>query len=357
LIFLYFGLCVAAIACSSIGVQILLRWAKHRMLDIPNQRSTHTNPTPRGGGLAIVVTTLLGLFVLQATVSHISWSLLVVYSLAAAMIAAVSWLDDLRSLSNRVRFATHSVAALLLIGAGFFWSEVEMPFLGLVTLGWLGMLPAFVWMVGLTNVYNFMDGIDGIAGSQAVLAGVGWLLLGWTNGDPFSGVLGALLAASSLGFLAHNWPPARIFMGDVGSAFLGYSFAALAVVAAQSAPRMAIVGILLVWPFVFDSTFTLLRRWRKGENIFAAHRSHLYQRLVIAGYSHRFVTLLYSFLALVGTFLALLWVWAAPGADWLVVSVPALLSFGLWGFVVRAEARPYPDGSIEPPMDTGEGGQ
>jgi len=343
---------------SFVGVVGIRQWAeRNRLLDIPNQRSSHTHPTPRGGGLAIVVTVLLCLFVYQATESHISWSLLVVYSLAAAMIAAVSWLDDLRSLSNRVRFTTHSVAALLLIGAGFFWFAVEVPFLGVVSLGWLGVLPAFVWMVGLTNVYNFMDGIDGIAGSQAVLAGVGWLLLGWFSGDPFSGVLGALLAASSLGFLLHNWPPARIFMGDVGSAFLGYSFAALAVVAAQTAPRMAVAGILLVWPFVFDSAFTLLRRWRKGENIFAAHRSHLYQRLVIAGYSHRFVTLLYSFLALVGVLLALLWVWAVPGTDWLVLVVPALLSLGLWRFVVRAEARPYPDGSIKPPMDTDERGQ
>jgi len=273
------------------------------------------------------------------------------------LIAIVSWIDDLRSVPNRIRFATHIFGAILLVLAFGYLRAVTIPLAGTFNLGWLGLLLTIVWIVGLTNAYNFMDGIDGLAGSQAVLAGVGWLLLGWFSGETFIGVLGALLAASALGFLLHNWPPARIFMGDVGSAFLGYSFAALAVVAAQSAPRMAIAGILLVWPFVFDSTFTLIRRWRKGENIFAAHRSHLYQRLVIAGYSHRFVTLLYSFLALVGVLLALLWVWAVPGADWLVLCVPALLSFGLWRFVVRAEARPYPDGSIEPPMNTDERGQ
>jgi len=354
----YIGFSLVLVLLAYIGVAAMRVWMQHlQILDIPNDRSSHSHPIPRGGGLVILVLSAVG--IVTAWFFFPAWSLvtLLAYLAGILSIAIVSWLDDLHSLSNRIRFATHSVAALFLIGAGFFLLEVELPFLGLVTLGWLGILPAFVWVVGLTNVYNFMDGIDGLASSQAVVAGVGWLLLGWWGGDAFSAVLGALLATSSLGFLLHNWPPARIFMGDVGSAFLGYSFAALAVVAAQTAPRMAIAGILLVWPFVFDSTFTLLRRWRKGENVFAAHRSHLYQRLVIAGYSHRFVTLLYSFLAIVGVLLALLWVWAVPGADWLVLAVPALLSLGLWGFVVRAEARPYPDGSIEPRMDTGERGQ
>ena len=112
----------------------------------------------------------------------------------------------------------------------------------------------------------------------------GWTFLGWSDNQPLVAALGLLLAAASLGFLGHNWPLARIFMGDVGSAFLGYTFAVLPVVAAQHNPRLAVAGVLLVWPFLF--------RLRHRENIFAAHRSHLYQRLVIAGYSHRTVTLL-----------------------------------------------------------------
>jgi len=127
-------------------------------------------------------------------------------------------------------------------------------------------------------------------------------------------------------------------MGDVGSAFLGFSLAVLAVIGGLAYPRLPLAGLLVVWPFVFDTTFTIVRRLRRGENIFAAHRSHLYQRLVIAGYSHRTVTLLYTGLALIGVLLADLWVLEVPGVDWFVIGVPALCSLGLWKWVVYAEA-------------------
>ena len=142
-----------------------------------------------------------------------------------------------------------------------------------------------------------------------------------------------------MGFLGHNWPPARIFMGDVGSAFLGFSLAVLAVIGGLAHPGLPLAGLLVVWPFVFDTTFTIVRRLRRGENIFAAHRSHLYQRVVIAGYSQRAVTLLYAGLALLGVVLALAWVLALPGAGWLALGLPGLLSLGLWRLVVRAETK------------------
>jgi len=243
----------------------------------------------------------------------------------------------LASVGGRPALATHAAGALLILLAVGFWPSVDLPFVGSVHWGWLGVPLAFFWVVGLTNAYNFMDGIDGLAGSQAVIAGDAWAGLGWLRGEPLVSLLGLLVAGSSLGFLLHNWPPARIFMGDVGSAFLGFTFAALAVVAALQNPRFAVAGILLVWPFVFDTSFTLVRRLCHRENVFAAHRSHLYQRLVIAGYSHRTVTLLYVGLALVGALLAIVWVLDLPGSDWLVLGLPVLLCFGLWRFVVRAE--------------------
>ena len=178
-----------------------------------------------------------------------------------------------------------------------------------------------------------------MAGAQAVVAGVACWGLGLLSGEPLVSLLSVLLAGSSLGFLGHNWPPARIFMGDVGSAFLGYSLAVLAVIGGLAHPRLPLAGLLVVWPFVFDTTFTILRRLRRGENIFAAHRSHLYQRLVNAGYSHRAVTLLYAGLALVGVLLVLAWVLELPGSDWLALGLPGLLSLGLWRLVVRAETR------------------
>ena len=137
----------------------------------------------------------------------------------------------------------------------------------------------------------------------------------------------------------------------MGSAFLGYSLAVLAVIGGLAYPRLPLAGLLVVWPFVFDTTFTILRRLGRGENIFAAHRSHLYQRLVIAGYSHQAVTLLYSGLALVGLVLALAWVLGLPGVDWLALGLPGLLSLGLWRFVVRAETRSLPLQRPTPTID------
>ena len=160
------------------------------------------------------------------------------------------------------------------------------------------------WIVGLTNAYNFMDGSDGLAGTQAVIAAVGWAGLGWMASSPLVASLSLLLAAASLGFLLHNWPPARISWATWEAhswAIRSPSFPFSA--CRETGPIAAagpILGVLPVWPFVFDAAFTFLRRLRHGENVFAAHRSHLYQRLIIVGHSHRFVLLLYGALAIVG---------------------------------------------------------
>jgi UDP-N-acetylmuramyl pentapeptide phosphotransferase/UDP-N-acetylglucosamine-1-phosphate transferase len=333
------GFGVAAFVLSYLGVVGLKRWAERRqILDIPNERSSHSRPTPTGGGLAIVLVVLAGWLVALRLYPASSGLGSLAYAAGAGLIAAVSWLDDLRTQSRRVRFAAHVLSALLAIWAVGHWANITVPLFGSLHLGLLGLPITFLWIVGLTNAYNFMDGIDGIAGGQAVVAGLGWAVLGWLTGQPLVGVIGVLLAAASLGFLGQNWPPARIFMGDVGSAFLGYTFAVLAVTAAQSDSRLALVGILFVWPFVFDTTFTLLRRLRRHENILVAHRSHLYQRLVITGCSHRFVTLLYLGLAAWGAGWAVGWFQGiAGGAIAIVVTIP-LLCLALWVFVNRREA-------------------
>lgn len=307
------------------------------LMDIPNERSSHTQPTPRGGGLAILTITLFGLLAFGLLFHIEDWLLLFFYSFGAGLIASVSWFDDLHTLPNRVRFAVQSLAAILaIIGFGY-WNELTLPFLGQVNLGWLGLPVTFLWIVGLTNAYNFMDGIDGIAGAQAVVAGLGWIILGRMMDLPLVAALGVLLAATSLGFLFHNWPPARIFMGDVGSAFLGYSLACLAVIAANREPALAIAGVLLVWPFVFDTIFTFVRRWKNHENVFSAHRSHLYQRLVISGYSHRTVTLLYLGLDALGLLLAFLFVIRSVWTNLLVIAILLLSCIFLWGFTVTRE--------------------
>lgn len=332
---------VSVVVLSYMCVALLRRWAERwNAIDIPNERSSHTRPTPRGGGLAIAGLTLVGLGLAAWFTDLQSSVALVAYLGGSGIVAAVSWIDDRQSLSNRVRFAVHSLAALLAIWGIGYWNDVALPTLLQFQLGWIGLLVTFIWIVGLTNAYNFMDGIDGIAGGQAVVAGFAWAMLGWLIGDTLTRSVGLLIAASSLGFLGHNWPPARIFMGDVGSAFLGYSFAILPLFAVLNHPGLLVFGVLVVWPFLFDTVFTFFRRLRRGENVFAAHRSHLYQRLVIAGYSHRAISVLYIGLALIGVVFAFAWMnYRVTGIASLVL-LP-FLGLLLWRFALRAERQQH----------------
>ncbi len=299
------------IAIALIGSAVLTNLVRRlAIIDIPNERSSHSQPTPRGGGIGLVVMTMIGLLCSQILWSLTTWRGLMMYLGAALLIAAISWLDDLKSLSTKIRFIAHFVAAGLVVAEWGYWDKLDLPLIGSIPLGQVGLLMTLFWIVGLTNAYNFMDGIDGIAGGQAFVAGIGWAAVGWIINDKFIFAIGGLLAASSLGFLFYNWSPAKIFMGDVGSAFLGFTFAVIPVMAMRSAHNyqniMLWVGILLIWPFIVDTGFTLLRRLSKGENIFRPHRSHFYQRMVIAGYSHQLVSLLYIGLAILGSVLSLL---------------------------------------------------
>jgi len=151
-----------------------------------------------------------------------------------------------------------------------------------------------------------MDGIDGIAGVTAAVAGSGVAAAAWLLGGPAVAAVALAFAGAALGFLSQNWSPARIFMGDVGSAFCGFLIAVLPLgMPAADVPRIMPVAVLAMWPFIFDTLFTLVRRLRRGENIFQAHRSHLYQRLVIAGWSHRATSSLYGALAAMAAAIAI----------------------------------------------------
>ena len=325
-----------------------------RVFDVPNERSSHRRPTPRGGGLVIVGVVLAGWLLFGIFTPSAPWLTVATFALASSLIAAVSWVDDIRSLPARVRFGVQSLGAVLAMMSFGLWETLTVPGLGAIPLGWLGLPVTFVWIVGLTNAYNFMDGIDGIAGSQALVAGIGWALLGWLSGLPILSVLGLLVAASSLGFLVHNWSPARIFMGDVGSAFLGYTFALLPLMMKSFSrnemvsDRAFFTGILMLWPFVVDTAFTMVRRLRMGQNIFTAHRMHLYQRLITLGYNHRSVTVCYGVLALAGVMFAVGWSIEDPVST---ASTPVILLLGLalWVFIVIQERR----GAITPSAEIG----
>lgn len=301
------------LACWAI-LRAFRNWAmRKRLLDQPNARSSHARPTPRGGGIGIVIVVFISWAILLFgqgrfwAIPLLSAGRIGLIAGGAILVVGISWLDDLRrGLSPGLRLVVHMLAGTLAVIAVNGWDWISIPFVGPVELGVTGFVLALVWVIGLMNAYNFMDGIDGLAGVQAVTASAGWIVLGLVLGDRFITASAVLLASATLGFLIHNWPPARIFMGDIGSVFLGYCFAALPLIAARihNAPvadRLPLAGLLAVSPFVLDASYTFMCRLAQREKLSQAHRSHLYQRLVLTGLSHRAVTFLYTVLGLAGS--------------------------------------------------------
>jgi len=291
------GLAAGSLVLSIGLVRATRRWAPRlSVLDHPNDRSLHTHPTPRGGGLGIVIPVCLALAgsaVFMPGVRATAGSLLA----GGLLVAVVGLIDDVRGLPVLTRLAVHIVAAgLVVVGVGTWRTLAWSPLISL-DLAHAAVPFTIVWIVSLTNAYNFMDGIDGIAGAQGLAAGLGWTAIGVMIDEGLLAIVGAVTASASLGFLFFNWSPSSVFMGDVGSSFLGFLLAALAVSPPSSSPEISTAGLLFVWPFAFDAGFTLLRRATRRENLLRAHRTHLYQRLVLAGMSHRTVALLYAGLA------------------------------------------------------------
>jgi len=306
---------------------------RHGLIDHPNERSSHTIPTPRGGGIAITLLTISGFVAMALASRQVQTRQVIGFAIAGLLIAAISLIDDVHSLSARVRLVAQGVAALIVMATCGYVSELRFA-TGTVPLGLAGAVVTFLWIVGLTNAYNFMDGIDGIAGTQALVAGLGWSILGVLLGEPAPVLIGIFIAGSSAGFLVHNWSPARIFMGDVGSAFLGLAFASLPFLTRRGPADLFIPAVLLVWPFVFDTVLTFVRRVRNKENPFTAHRSHLYQRLNIAGFRHATLSTIYGFLAVLGAAVAIAFPFASgPLQIGLVVSVVITAGI-LWSFVL-----------------------
>jgi Fuc2NAc and GlcNAc transferase len=293
----FFGIALVATVA---GIALFRRYGSALgTLDIPNERSSHTTPTLRGGGIVIVAVSLLLFIGLSATgLGRANWP----FVAGALIVAVVSWIDDGFSLPAWVRFIAHSGAAVMLIGGAGPLTGLALPGFGSVIFApWISYGLTFLWIVWMINAYNFMDGIDGIAGAQGVVAGVAWAAVGLWLSDPAAYIFAGVIAFVSLGFLIHNWSPARVFMGDVGSAFLGYTFAAMPLIVEADPDRrpwLFTAAISFVWMFVFDTVFTLVRRLSKKEKVWLAHRKHIYQRLVISGWGHGTVSLIYGGLSL-----------------------------------------------------------
>lgn len=254
------------------------------MVDRPNERTSHTGDIPRGGGIGITVSFIIATVILWFT-GHASSALAATILLGGSLVAVVGFIDDAKSLSAKTRILAHfgaAVWALLCIGcpnsidAGFAVIQGAVPI-------WLFFLVAIAWLI---NSYNFMDGIDGIAGGTAAAAALGGASLMSIYEMP----LPLSLAAAALGFLVLNWPPARIFMGDVASGFLGYVFSAFWLYTTKLEPDFFWVWPTLLGVFLVDATITLIWRFCKGEKWYAPHRSHAYQH-ASRRWGHKTVTL------------------------------------------------------------------
>lgn len=330
----FVAIALPALFLSYFGVDRFRQFAlRFQILDIPNQRSSHTQPVPRGGGAIIVFVLGIGLAVLWFI--HPEWFVphFIAYVIGATSITIVSGVDDIHPLPNWLRLFVHFGGAFIVLFFFDYWDTFPLPFVGSVNIGWLGFPLTFIWIVGLTNAYNFIDGIDGLSSGVAIIIGLAWAIAGSLLAQPIFISIGLLLACSCLGFLGHNWSPARVFMGDVGSAFLGYTFAVLPLFGYQVGERMILMAVLFLWPFIFDTAFTFFRRLFNGQNVLTPHRSHLYQRLVIVGYSHSFVTKLYMGFTCLTVGLGFLWLESVPYSDVLVAVFIPLFSLGFWLWV------------------------
>lgn len=245
------------------------------LLDVPNARSSHDAPTPRGGGVAVVVVSLVGLPLLTLG-GWLSAPALGALWIGGAAVAAVGWLDDRGDVPPRWRLLVHLLAAAWVVTCA--GGAPALPLPGVAwEWGSLGAVVLVLFIGWVLNLYNFMDGIDGIAGVEAVtVAGAAAGLLWWSGAEGWSLVV-ALLAAASVGFLVWNWPPAKIFMGDAGSGFLGFTLAALAVLTWADSALTMWAWLVLLGAFIVDASVTLARRVMRRERFYEAHRSHAYQ--------------------------------------------------------------------------------
>ncbi|HEY7889916.1 MAG TPA: glycosyltransferase family 4 protein [Steroidobacteraceae bacterium] len=292
-----------AIAAAALGVSFLLTLGIRRaarglgLIDIPNERSSHAVPTPTGGGLAIVVSATAALGLLAA-VGLVPARLFLVLGPGGAAVAAVGFIDDRKTLSARIRLFIHFAAAAWAVAwigpVDLFGTAGEAS-----GLQWLNYAVSTVGIAWFLNMFNFMDGIDAIAASEAVFLCVGTSLLAlYSAGVSYIAASVVVIGATSAGFLMWNWPPAKIFMGDVGSGYVGFALAVLGLASGAHSGSALCACLILAGVFVVDATFTLLRRFVRGERVTEPHRTHAFQ-LLAQRVGHRKATMTVALVNLV----------------------------------------------------------
>jgi UDP-GlcNAc:undecaprenyl-phosphate/decaprenyl-phosphate GlcNAc-1-phosphate transferase len=312
------------------------------ILDHPNGRSAHALPTPRGGGVGVVLAFMAGMLVLYqvAESARIAERQFIGVILAAIAIAGVALVDDVRTLSARLRLGCQVAAALVAVASDLTISRLALPYIGVVELGFGGTLLTLFWIIGCTNAVNFMDGLDGLVGGVLLIACAALCAIAALQGGGFVYAAALFLTAGFAGFLPFNLHPARIFMGDVGSQFAGFMLAVLAVAASRFDVNQLsfLIVPLLIFALLFDAGFTLLRRAAMGDRVGAPHRTHLYQMAQRAGMGTRAVAATHWAFAAFHAGLALVFLRLPPNWKPLIV-LPALAVQLLWLAVVALRVR------------------
>ena len=272
--------------------QLIVNSNRFSKLDIPNERSSHITPTPRGGGIAFVATSLIGFLLLLLNNALNGTEVLALCS-AGSIVAIAGHLDDRQKISGAtVRLVLHAISAIILVVGVGIPSELAL-FERTVNTGIVGSILGVVYLVWLLNLFNFMDGTDGIAAGEAIFVVIAGAFLNYhVLSDANHSAAAVAIAASTFGFILYNWSPAKIFMGDVGSGYLGIVIGGLSLIAAHQDPELLWVWIILLAVFVSDATVTLIRRLLRKQKPHVAHRSHAYQHLAIRLNSHAKVALL-----------------------------------------------------------------
>ena len=274
------------------------------LIDTPNPRSSHERPTPRGGGLSIVIT-FIALLVLLYLITDMPKQVFYALLSGGTLIGGVGLLDDHRHIPATYRILVHFTAASIAVYMVGGLPSIQIG-THLIDLGWSGHILSVVFLVWLMNLFNFMDGIDGIAAIEAIFIASAAFIISSAELGHYLMLLEAGLVASCVGFLFWNWPPAKIFLGDVGSGFLGVILGTLAIISANLNDLPIWTWFILAGVFVVDATVTVVRRMINGEKWYTAHRSHAYQRAARHLQSHRRVTVLVSAIN-IGWLLPLAW--------------------------------------------------
>jgi UDP-GlcNAc:undecaprenyl-phosphate GlcNAc-1-phosphate transferase len=305
----HLGFAALLVMLSAMTVRMMIA---ARVMDTPEARKAHDRPTPKGGGVGIVVTFLVGLAVLYryAEFSRLANPYFLGVIEASVAIAVVAFLDDLFDWPFVVKLGAQVLAALVAVGSGLYVGDFRIPYLGPLAFTWIGVGATVFWVLFTTNALNFIDGLNGLASGVALIACLFIVFIAEQHGGWFAYAAAGLLAAGLAGFLPFNFPKARIFMGDVGSQFCGFMLAVLAVVASRfdGVELSFLLMPMLLSGVLFDVAFTLVRRTLAGETLTQPHRGHLYQVAQRAGVSPVAVTLMHWGFAVFGGACCLLFI-------------------------------------------------